>query len=72
MDKGITPGERALLASEAWSLAKARGDERLRVAALRDYRDAMRELRAQRAEDIEAQLARLDALRHTYRADWAS
>jgi len=40
--------ERAQDAERAWSLAKQRGDERLRLAALADYRQALRDLREQR------------------------
>jgi hypothetical protein len=42
--------ERALIASEVWSLAKKQGDDRLRVAALQDYRAAMRDLHANRRQ----------------------
>lgn len=41
----VTPSERALAAERAWSLAKQRGDDRLRRAALAEYRVARREMR---------------------------
>jgi hypothetical protein len=43
----FSPNERALTAAHAWELARARGDDRLRLAALADYRAARREQRRQ-------------------------
>jgi hypothetical protein len=43
----FSPNERALMAMRAWELARARGDDRLRLAALADYRAARREQRRQ-------------------------
>ncbi|MGA3030863.1 MAG: hypothetical protein ABSE58_09035 [Candidatus Limnocylindrales bacterium] len=43
----FSPNERALAAAHAWELARARGDDRLRLAALADYREARREQRRQ-------------------------
>ena len=49
MDRiGEGAGERAMIAERAWSAAKQAGDEPARVAALREYREAMREVRAVR------------------------
>ncbi|MFI5258302.1 MAG: hypothetical protein ACHQ01_01645 [Candidatus Limnocylindrales bacterium] len=59
----LTASERALVAERAWSLAKQRGDDRLRRAALTDYREARREARAQ----TRAGLARLDEIRDELR-----
>jgi hypothetical protein len=55
-----TPSDRARDAARAYDLARARGDDRLRRAAIADYRDAMRELRAD--------LSRLDEIRRDLRA----
>lgn len=41
-----TASERAEAARQAWFMAKIRGDEWLRAAALADYREARREERA--------------------------
>ena len=41
MDAKRDAGERAMIARHVWELARAQGDDRLRGAALREYRDAM-------------------------------
>jgi hypothetical protein len=41
----MSASERAMIAERAWSKAKQAGDEPARIAALRDYREAQRELR---------------------------
>jgi len=56
--------ERAMMAERAWSLAKQLGDDRPRVAALRDYRDARREAR----HSCRLSLAELDEIRRDCRA----
>jgi hypothetical protein len=81
-----TPGERATRAVAAWGLAKRRGDEPLRAAALAAYRDARRDERATvvladyrkamlkvRADAAPITLRQLDRIRRDlrYRSDWA-
>jgi hypothetical protein len=61
-----SPSERAAAAERAWFLAKIRGDERLRAAALADYRTARRAERAQnRPVKIDEREAR------AFLAEWA-
>jgi hypothetical protein len=55
----VTPLDRLEAAAQAWGLARARRDERLRAAALADYRDALRHAHADRH--------RLDEIRHDLR-----
>lgn len=64
MDK-VTASERAMEAERAWSLAKQRGDDRLRAVALADYRKARREMRRQ---ERAALARRLDEIRRGSRA----
>jgi hypothetical protein len=52
--------DRAVVAERVWGLAKRAGDDRLRVAALQDYRLALRDLRANRRQ--------LDEIRRATRA----
>lgn len=62
-DERAMMAERAVRAAEAWGLARARGDERLRVAALRDYRDARREARAIARQSCRLSFPRMEAIR---------
>ena len=63
--------DRAARAAEAWRLARARGDDRLRVAALADYRAARREARRERYSDREAR-ALSKAFRVEFCSSWAT
>ena len=68
MDERVSANERAMMAERAWSLAKQLGDERLRVAALADYRAARREARLEARRPVALSWDRLEEIRRDCRA----